>query len=466
MKHSLISAIALCNLCLHVQAQALEEWVAPLGDSVLSTSFQSLRAKSGRTVNVAGGVFVFKNVTIPSGATVKGVGPNPMIWVVTGDLIVDGELDVDGSDARHVETLNAGNFPAPGGMGGAAGGRGGAGSPSTTTSSPSGQVGFGPYDFPGLGGRGGGLSIAAALPAHVGSGGGGGVFTTVGDASPRSLFIPQTSGTGGDGLDSVGRLLGGSAGSAIFVDRDDENDFWGVGFDVARSRFVVGELPLLVGGSGGGGGGDRSMPNSVFTMDARGAGGGGGGGCLILYAEGRVIVRGKVHADGGSGGGGEEAGSCRKGGGGGGGSGGMLVLAAHGGIEVHVKGETYEKGDYDYALSADGGIGRNSSFNATGFESKYLATTPRPNAGGWGGLGLLQLIAPTGNNSDGTNTRLDDGITLVRNNVTLSGAEKQRYLAWKGWKNASGVRVDDSGSPIPATRGGDFRPQPLLLPLR
>ena len=75
-------------------------------------------------------------------------------------------------------------------------------------------------------------------------------------------------------------------------------------------------------------------------------------------------------------------------------------------------------------------------------------------------------LTTPGDNSDGTNTRLDDGITLVRNNVTLSGAEKQRYLAWKGWKNASGVRVDDSGSPIPATRGGEFRPQPILLPLR
>ncbi|MCA8971595.1 MAG: hypothetical protein KDC95_17515 [Planctomycetes bacterium] len=468
MKPALHHGLALFTLCATssvATAQNLEEWVAPSGDTTLSTSFQTLKAKSGRTVTLVNGIYVFKNVTIPSGSRVKCAGPNPMIWVVTGDFLVDGELAADGSDGQHVMTLNSANVPIAGGTGGPAGGRGGAGSPATNQTSPQGEDGHGPYDFPAFGGRGGSLAIGPTV-SHYGSGGGGGVFGSAGDLSPFGLTIAQTSGAGGDGRSTLGPVPGGAAGNRLFVDRDDENDFWGVGFDVARNRLVVGELPILVGGSGGGGGGDRTSPNPNFFDDEEGGGGGGGGGCLIIYAEGKIVVRGTIHANGGNGGGGEDAGGCRFGGGGGGGSGGMLVLAAHQGITVHVLGETYDKADFDYALSADGGVGRNTAWQAAPYESKYVRTTPRPNAGGFGGLGLLQLIAPMGTNSDGTNTRLDDGITLVRNNQVLTGSEKQRFLAWKGWKNAQGIRVDDAGKPIPASNGGDFRPQPILLPLR
>ncbi|MCB9918616.1 MAG: hypothetical protein H6832_09455 [Planctomycetes bacterium] len=460
-----LALFTLCTAAPVAMAQNLEEWVAPSGETMLSTIFQTLKAKSGRTVTLVNGIYVFKNVTIPSGASVRCSGPNPMIWVVTGDFIVDGELSTNGSDGQSAWTLNSANVPIAGGNGGAAGGRGGAGSPASNGTSPRGETGYGPYDFATFGGRGGFLSIGATSSAF-GSGGGGGVFTTSGDRSPHGLTIPQSSGVGGQGWSTTGALRGGTAGSLIFVDADDENDFWGVGFDVARNRLVVGELPILVGGSGGGGGGDRTAPNANFVDDEVGGGGGGGGGCMIVYAEGRVLVRGKIRADGGNGGGGEAAGASLFGGGGGGGSGGMLVLAAHQGITVHVRGETYDMSDFDYALSADGGVGINSNFATTLYESKYSKAVPRPNGGGFGGLGLIQLITPMGTNTDGTNTRLDDGITLVRNNQILTGSEKQRFLAWKGWKNAQGVRIDDAGKPIPASNGGDFRPQPILLPLR
>ena len=58
-----------------------------------------------------------------------------------------------------------------------------------------------------------------------------------------------------------------------------------------------------------------------------------------------------------------------------------------------------------------------------------------------------------------------DGITLMRGTTKLTGAEKQRYLAWRGWANAKGQRIDDSGKFVPASRGGDMRPSPVLLPI-
>ena len=48
----------------------------------------------------------------------------------------------------------------------------------------------------------------------------------------------------------------------------------------------------------------------------------------------------------------------------------------------------------------------------------------------------------------------------------LSGAEKQRFLGWRGFPDAQGKWVDDQGRPIDITqREGDLRPAPILLPV-
>jgi hypothetical protein len=86
--------------------------------------------------------------------------------------------------------------------------------------------------------------------------------------------------------------------------------------------------------------------------------------------------------------------------------------------------------------------------------------------GGFGGMGVIELVTRPGNNADGTNTVLDDGIILVRNGQLLLGTEKQRYLAWRGFPNTAGVPVDDSGNPTNiGSNEGDIRPTPTLLPL-
>ncbi|MFO1076775.1 MAG: hypothetical protein U1E73_03510 [Planctomycetota bacterium] len=59
-------------------------------ETVLDTSFTQIVPVTGLPQNVSGGVFRFRNVTIPQGAIVRGVGPNPMVFVCTGDVRVRG----------------------------------------------------------------------------------------------------------------------------------------------------------------------------------------------------------------------------------------------------------------------------------------------------------------------------------------------------------------------------------------
>ncbi len=474
-------------LCLTPYTLAQANFVAPSGETVLNTDFTQVVTTTG-TVNVTGGVFIFNSVTIPAGCTVRGIGSKPMIWVANS-ITIDGELSVNGSDGNHVLTLSSANIPIPGGIGGAAGGTGGQGSPQFTMQSLAGRSGNGPGNTPGLGGGGGILSILAACGR--GSGGGGGAFATAGDPwfkTPQGTgtsFV-QRLGIGGFGcLGATGAasrtLLGGGPGGLMFFDARADDDFFGIGYDVASQTWITGDLTSLVGGSGGGGGGDLSydnlLPSPGWINDDQGGGGGGGGGCLILYSHNNLIVgpAGKVTANGGHGGGGGWAGSSQRGGGGGGGSGGLLILAASGQIDLHVKGETYANNNYDFVLSADGGVSRTGTYGNVVIVRKYgnngflplsAAQIDAVPTGGYGGMGIVQLFSRPGTNVDGTNTILDDNINVFRNGVALSGSEKRRYLAWRGYENAQGVRVDDTGLVINIQGNeGDIRPSPFLLPL-
>lgn len=484
---------ATASLLAPAAAQFLHDFEPTTPEVILNTDRTTVVPKSGVPYVVTGGVFFFRDVHIPQGVTVHGEGSRPMVWVVSGNFVVDGLLSVRGLDGVRVDTLNSANFPAAGGLGGPNAGDGGAGSPGTQARSMMGEDGYGPVQLPNAGGGGGRISCLAG--AARGSGGGGGSFATMGDPwypSPAlaGTAFQQRAGIGGQGGSGVAgaatrTLPGGAAGASPFTDARDDNDFWGVGFDFASRRLVVGELWFPVGGRGGGGGGDESHAGGCNPLDpnwindAKGGGGGGGGGCLIIYARGllQVGASGRINADGGHGGGGEQAGSSNQGGGGGGGSGGMVVLASSTAIALDVKGETFANRDYQFVLSADGGICKTGSFGAPVVTSKYpvngqptLGGAQYDGAplGGFGGMGVVQLMAPPGLfNLDGTNTIFDDRIFLRRGGQLLRGADKQRFLGWRGWRNGQGVLVDDRGNPTNASGGGDgdIRPAPVLLPL-
>ncbi|MHC5065734.1 MAG: Ig-like domain-containing domain [Planctomycetota bacterium] len=456
----------------------------------LNTDFTQVTPKGAPPINVAGGVFRFAKVTIPEGVEVKGVGSNPMVWLVNGDFTINGTLTVDGGDGTKVSGLAAANIPTGGGVGNAGGGSGGLGSPNPFGPSLRGEAGRGPGNRPNGGGAGG--RYACIGGAVTGSGGGGGSFTTQGDPNippDREVDIIELVGEGGAGVINMVRTpRGGEAGPLAFKDSRDDNNFWGSGVDLSRQIRIRGELIEPISGSGGGGGGDMSRiscnPGTNYVQNARGGGGGGGAGAIVIQALGKIIIgpEGAVRADGGLGGGGEAAGSNTDGGGGGGGSGGMIVLMAGQGMDIFVhtatnpfNRATYGELDYKFAISADGGICTQGNFGQSQIiTDKYPPLTAAWDAtpiGGFGGMGLVQLMMPPGQDTDGTGNRLDDRIRffvkLAATNeiIEVDANRKKQMLAWRGWPDGNGIFVDDNGDPTNIGKNeGDIRPSPIMLP--
>jgi hypothetical protein len=454
---------------------------------VLNTGFTQIVPANGLPFTVSDGVFNFRNVEIPQGVTVVGQGPNPMVWLCSGDFKVSGTLTVRGGNGARVDTLNSANFAKAGGIGVCGGGNGGDGTPSPNTRDLRGGTGRGPLQEAGKGGRGGYLACISGCYTGTGynssgggSGGGGGTLATQGDpnwggTTPATINpnTPPTANTsfqqlrgfggtgcsGGSGTRS-GFLNGVEPGDLVFTDSRTSNNFWGSGIDVFQNLRITGELAQPVGGGGGGGGGDTSnnfncsLTGGDPVSDYSGGGGGGGGGVLIVKCLGNIdiLASGNINANGGNGGGGEQVGSCGEAGGGGGGAGGMVILMSAQNIRIEAHGSTvtnrfaYQANagapfgglDYSFAVSADGGVCLTGGFGSVNISNKYPAAgaTMLTGAiydgdplGGLGGMGIVQLMVPPGigTSTDGTNTRLDDNIRFFRPG-TLGTANEVEYL--------------------------------------
>ncbi len=376
---------------------------------ILNTDFTQVVPKQGIPYTVSGGVFEFRNILIPEGVQVRGQGTNPLVFLATGSVEVRGAISVDGGNGDRVDTLSSANFSTPGGISVCQGGKGGQGSPVTVTSSKKGGDGYGPNNRPSGGGKGGHSAYGNSTRSCFGAGGGGGSYTTQGDPKYLSTSFTQMTGKGGDGgmydalLGPSFTPKGGAPGAVAWSDKDPDNNFYGRDIQVRNGRdtIVIGELKAPLGGQGGGGGGDRipssSVPNPGFPSDNKGGGGGAGGGVLIIKAIGPILVTktGRISADGGNGGGGEASGSCNQGGGGAGGSGGTVILMSAQKIQVEPK-DSSEIDNGHFPVSADGGVGTTGTFGGGGgFASKYpRRNAGRPNRGGFGGMGLVELFAP------------------------------------------------------------------------
>lgn len=502
---------------------------------VLNTSFTQIIPDGGLPFTVNGGVFKFRDVEIPQGVTVRGQGPNPMVWQCSGKFTVAGTLTVSGGDGARVDTLRAANVAKAAGIGACGGGNGGLGTPSGTARDFSGETGRGPGQEAGKGGRGGKIACDNICYNNTapnfyngsggGSGGGGGAMATQGDpgwiglnpgfltsrtpnAQPLiTMAFQQVLGYGGGGCSGGAGtrskfLEGGEPGDVLFADSRADNNFWGSGIDLNRRLRIIGEMEQPTGGGGGGGGGDTCAPDGQpWYTDFSGGGGGGGGGVLVIQAleEIRITNTGTISADGGDGGGGEQAGNCGNAGGGGGGAGGMVVLMSAKAIEFEAHGNTgvnrflfdsppnpqFASRDYSFAVSADGGVCKVGNFGTgTNITGKYgtngqpmwAATTYDANpAGGVGGMGIVQLMAPPGDNSaDGTNTILDDNIHVYMPGMMavegpsnpanrVTGLAKQQLLGWRGFPDEQGVWRDDGGAET-SDAAGDIRPAPVLVP--
>ncbi len=416
------------------------DWAPTSRELNLNTNFAVVQPRNGPSTKVSGGVFHFRDIEIGSQIRVQGYGSNPLVFLANGTVRIDGHVLVDGTDGASASSGSPISNARPlGGTGYCGGGSGGMGSNSTSWGAK-GQSGFGPGGIQGGGGEGGKIACGSSQDL-VASGGGGGSMATQGDPDFLSVGV-QVKGRGGNG--NIASSVGGKPGRTVFEDAQSENDFWGRLVD-ERNEVVLGELATPMGGSGGGGGGgmvtDTKCTPKAFSRLRAGGGGGAGGGVLIIKALGPIIVgpSGRISADGGRGGGGDWAGSSLLGGGGGGGSGGMVVLMSATRIDLHTHQGTYAKRDYNFSVTADGNISRVESYG-TRRRQKYPPTADKPNSGGFGGMGLIQIQAPPGNDSDKTGSILDDNIRIIDKARVLTGSSKTAYLF-----------------------RGDIRPDPQLL---
>lgn len=397
------------------------------------------------------GILEVRNLTIEPNFSLQVVGPNPLVIRATGDVIIRGTLSVDGANAPNVGPSQFAEGASPGGVGRAGGGRGGDASSVLDGSTPMGSAGFGPFDAPGLGGQGGESQFA---PAPLGKnarrpgGGGGGAHSNVSLGGEESYPWPSVTGANDiitlledpnqglvarrglagtmGGIGAVSGLTaasGGLPGPTAFLDADQGNDFFGVGYSALTNRLVIGEASEPIPGSGGGGGGD-AIVSDVFPhplwdefSEEMGAGGGGGAGVVRIRALGRIIVTGAITANGGSGGVGENVIFLdHVGGGGGGGSGGHVILETAAKVYLGVEPEDLDPGfGDDSARNVLVAEGARSNFG--NFDSEVAVTH---SIGGQGGAGLIQIHVPDYRAGASTDEELADVVVAPGSGSSLA----------------------------------------------
>jgi len=383
------------------------------------------------TLNAVNGVVDVNDLIIEEGGEIRVQGPNPMRINATGDVRIDGKLDISGFNAKDVATLGTGNQIEIGGAGVGASGRGGHANTNTTTSTPRGGKGQGPYRQANTGGNGGEMGYNSAQgPNAVDNrrpgGGGGGRFAKdrTGLSTPAGVSTAATAGGPGNplakGAETGIRAAGGAPGLGPFQDGSDENDFFGVRpvvEGVSLVGLIRGELPSVWAGYGGGGGGNAgnttTFPTTGWTCcaltgpssDEKGGGGGGGGGGLHVKALGRIVFgfTGRILSNGARGGTGENTYFLDHiGGTGGGGSGGHIIL------------ESATLVDF-----TDGGLNTNTDVlkdwvQACGPVVKtgpvtYVNTCCRAQSnGGAGSAGVIQIHVPAATLAPGTDPGTTD----------------------------------------------------------
>lgn len=187
----------------------------------LDTNYQAFPLFSGSTPDVepgtavVGGVFNFTDFHLPSLATIVARGSNPLIITATGNVVIEGEIDLNGSFGTGDDTFDSAITPMPGGSPGPGGGKGGDGHPVKSLAGASSlkfmqtpqyaQSGYGPGNK-GPGGGGGGqcgctlpwisftpntcTGYAGTGDGSRGSGGGGGSFGVFYPDQPTLPMFP------------------------------------------------------------------------------------------------------------------------------------------------------------------------------------------------------------------------------------------------------------------------------------
>lgn len=198
-------------------------------------------------------VFKYSSVTIDEGCTVRfsnhPANP-PVYWLVSGDVTINGELNLDGANGQ--DSFSSGTAVCA---------------------------------VPGPGGFAGGLSMTYDSQASLSYYGGGG-YGPGGGVSQKYYNYTGVVGAGGSHA---------SRGTS-------QSDKYNSVTSTTTSGPIYGEDSLvpLVGGSGGAG---YNGEHESYTTLAGGGSGGAGGGAICIAAKGKVALAGSILARGGRGGG-------------------------------------------------------------------------------------------------------------------------------------------------------------------
>jgi hypothetical protein len=297
-------------------ALAVGACLAPGAASAFTSGSTGVDGAFNPTVNTTvtlppSGIFNYTSVLIPAGVTVtyaRNTTNTPIVILVTGDVIINGTLNVSGAIGANVGAAGDGSLgddgaPGTGGPGGYDGGRGG-----QTGSFRSGGFGLGP---------GGGQGGIVAPPAS------GGCFNS------GVLF-----GGGGGGYANAGSnaICSGTFGA------------------IGGPAYGTAQILPLLGGSGGGGG----TGGATFV----GTGGGGGGGAILIAASGGVGINGSILANGGNGGNELTTNNSGTGGGGAGGAIRILATTINGNGTLSATGGVAGTGASFNGTGSNGSVGR------------------------------------------------------------------------------------------------------------
>jgi hypothetical protein len=310
---------------------------------LLSHTSAEVSSPPSSIVNEARVIWVTSFV-VSGAATLRATGSRPLMVVSTGDMTIDGSIDVSSS------TRTAGDFDL---------GAGAIADPSSCSSPPLAGTRCGKHGA--SGGGGGGFAIAGG----AGDGGGKGHDCGDGDSDGKP---PTSGGAPIEGL--AGQIRGGCAGApgdftdedgAVIEDRGEGGPGGGALHLTARGVLTV-RGTLHAGGAGG-------RPGS----DHRASGGGGGSGGYIGLESNdlRVQQSAVLAANGGGGGGG-----CDNPTGLAGADGTPFATAAAGG-----------------AAQGDGGEGNDGAYLSVA-PGTADAAGKRGGGGGGGGVGFIVFYAP------------------------------------------------------------------------
>lgn len=215
------------------------------------------------------GVYHFTTITVPAGTTVKLRTSvleqgKPIVWLASGDIVIEGTLDLNGEKGSNWDVPAAESIAGAGGYNGSA--RGAAGRAAVAGGGPGG--GFAPPS-----------SASGGSAAHVVTGTGSGSSSSA--VYGNDFLLPILGGSGGSGASLEGAASnssgGGAGGGALLL--------------------VSSTLAILNGTVSVNGGQPGATAGNIGSRP----GGGGSGGAVRIIAP-RVEGSGTVTALGGGGG--------------------------------------------------------------------------------------------------------------------------------------------------------------------